>query len=309
MPLPAGLPQQPIQDASAWDRDAMQRDTSWVHLLTPRHIAEIDAVVEGLRRHRRTLETVTPEDFAFPTLGVFLRRFLWHDLGDRGFGIIRGLPLERYSAAEACMVYWGMGTHLGIGVSQSPKGERLGDVRSTGADLSDLNARGYQTSAELSFHNDPGDVVGLLCLKKAREGGLSSLVSATTIYNTVLAERPDLLPLLARGFEYNRRGQEARFLQPISDRIPIYTNVDGDLSMRYVRQLIETARVKMDMPLQEDEREALDYLDSVTRRPELVLSMMLEPGDMEFANNYTTLHSRTRYEDHADPTQWRHLQR
>ena len=287
----------------------MQRDKSWLHQLTPRHVSEIDAVVEHLRRNRRTLETVTGADFAFPTLGVFLRRFLWHDIGDRGFGVVRGLPVERYSAAEAGMVFWGLGTHMGTPVSQSPLGERLGDVRSTGADLSDLNARGYQTSAELAFHNDPGDVVGLLCLKKAKLGGLSSLVSAISVYNTVLAERPDCLGLFERGFEYNRRDQEARFLQPISHRIPVFADEDGDLSMRYVRQLIDTARVKLGAPLPDAEREALDFLDSVARRSDLVVSLMLEPGDMEFANNYTVLHSRTRYEDHADPAQWRHLNR
>ena len=37
--------------------------------------------------------------------------------------------------------------------------------------------------------------------------------------------------------------------------------------------------------------------------------MTLEPGDMQFANNYVTLHTRSAYEDHDDPAKKRLLWR
>lgn len=298
-----------ITDRSAWTRQKMERDRAWLHHLTARYLAEIDAVVEGLRRNHRILDTVTRSDFPFSTFGVFLKRFLWHDIAERGIGLIRGLPAARYTPAELGMLFWGIGMHLGVGVSQDPQGERLGNVRSQGVDLEAVNARGYQTTAHLGFHNDPSDVVGLFCVNKAKQGGSSSVVSATSIYNIILAERPQYLPLLYQGFSYDRRGQEMPYLKPISDAIPVFAHVDGELSMRYVRQSIDTARKKLGVPLSALETEVLDYLDSLTKREDLALSMMLEPGDMQFVNNYTVLHSRTAYVDHDEPERWRHLYR
>ena len=46
----------------------------------------------------------------------------------------------------------------------------------------------------------------------------------------------------------------------------------------------------------EDPIEALDILDSIIQMPELRLDMMLEPGDIQFANNHLVLHSRTSFE-------------
>ncbi len=299
----------PVTDRSAWTRAEMERDTTWRRPLTPAYIAEIDTVVAGLRREGRTLETVTRADFPFPTFGVFLKRFLWHDIADRGFGVITGLPIERYSPEEAGMLFWGIGTHLGIGVSQNPQGDRLGNVRSKGLDYEARNVRGYQTNHHLAFHCDPSDVVGLLCLNKAKEGGLSSLVSGTSIYNAILAERPHYLPVLYDGFVYDRRGEEMPYQKPISEKVPVFAHVDGELSIRYVRQSIKTALAKLGQALTAEESEALSFLDALSEREDLVLSMQLEPGDMQFANNYTVLHSRTGYVDHEDPVRWRHLYR
>lgn len=299
----------PVADASVWHGEDFGSEESWVQHLTPRDLDEIDAVVAGLRRNGRRLETVTRADFPFPTFGVFLRRFLWRDVAERGFGLIRGLPRDRYDDAELGMLFWGIGTHLGVGVSQNAEGHRLGHVRSQDKDYDGLNVRGYQTSALLPYHCDPSDVVGLLCLRQSKEGGHSSLVSGTALYNTVLRERPDYLALLYRGFVYDRRGEETAFQKPISDPVPVFRHVDGELSVRYVRKSIETGRAKLDQPFSAHELEVLDYLDSVLVRPGVALNMVLREGDMQFVNNYTVLHSRTGYVDHDDPDRKRHLLR
>lgn len=299
----------PVDDASAWLGGDMRTSTSWRHSLTPRYIEEIDRAIEELRRKRHSLDTVSRADFSFPTFGVFLRRFLWRDVAERGFGVIRGLPRDRYSDDELGMLFWGIGTHLGIGVSQNARGDRLGHVRSEGLDYDALNVRGYQTSAHLPFHCDPSDVVGLMCLRRSKEGGLSSLVSGTALYNAVLREHPEHLPLLYRGFAYDRRGEETHFQQPVSEPVPVFRHVDGELSIRYVRKSIETAREKLGQPFTQEELDALDFLDSVAAREEYPLDMLLEEGDMQFVNNYTILHSRTGYVDHEEPELRRHMLR
>lgn len=306
---PAAIVRTPITEPSAWTRADIERDGSWLHTLSPRALAEIDEAIEGLRRNGRTLETVSRRDFSFPTFGVFLKRFLWHDIARRGFGVIRGLSTQRYTPQELGMLFWGIGTHMGVGVSQNGKGDRLGHVRDQGLDYDTLNVRGYQTTAHLPFHCDPSDVVGLMCVRTAREGGLSSVVSGTAIYNVILQERPHYLPMLYRGFEYDRRGEETEYQKSISDPVPVFAHIDGELSIRYVRKSMETARQKLGRPFSAEELEVLDYLDSLTVRDDLRLSMMLQAGDMQFANNYTVLHSRTDYVDHEDPAEKRHMLR
>jgi hypothetical protein len=57
------------------------------------------------------------------------------------------------------------------------------------------------------------------------------------------------------------------------------------------------------------QKEALDYIDEVTHRPELQCRETLQSGDLLFLNDYRVLHARTRFEDHEDPALRRHLLR
>ena len=299
----------PLTDEAAWTGAQLEKDLSWLHHLTPAYLDEIDRAIEGLRRGKKTFETLTRADFPFPTFGVFLKRFVWRDVAGRGFGMIRGLPRHRYTDDEIGMLYWGIGMHMGIGVSQNPDGDLLGHVVSFGEDRNALNVRGYRTSAQLKYHNDPCDIVGLLCLRKAKEGGLSSLISGLAIHNVVLEEHPEYLPVLYRGFRFDRRDQNPRFLNAISDPIPVFSHVDGEFSIRYVRSIITSARIKLNQPLSAFETEILDFIDSLGERPGLPLHMDFQEGDMQFANNYTVLHSRTAFVDHDEPERKRHLLR
>lgn len=56
------------------------------------------------------------------------------------------------------------------------------------------------------------------------------------------------------------------YLKPISDPIPVFAHVDGELSMRYVGPSIQTARKKLGVPLSAIEKEVLDYVDALTKR-------------------------------------------
>jgi hypothetical protein len=55
--------------------------------------------------------------------------------------------------------------------------------------------------------------------------------------------------------------------------------------------------------------EALDLIDELCTRPEFQLTMMFEPGDVQFLNNHLMLHMRTEFEDYAEPEKRRHLMR
>ena len=71
----------------------------------------------------------------------------------RGFLLLRGLPIERYTDEEAGLLYRGIGAHIGAVVSQNAKGDLLGHVfdRGYAEYRGRRDIRGYQTRAALEF--------------------------------------------------------------------------------------------------------------------------------------------------------------
>ena len=119
--------------------------------------------------------------------------------------------MDSYGDAHAGLLFRGIGCHFGDVVTQNAKGDLLGHVRDLGFDdyRGRSDVRGYQTRARLEFHTDVVDIVGLMCLRAAREGGHSLIVSSTTVHNEMLRETPLLLGLLYGNFLFDRRGEEA----------------------------------------------------------------------------------------------------
>jgi hypothetical protein len=227
----------------------------------------------------------------------------------RGFLVLRGLPVERHGDDEVGLIFWGLGRYLGTPLHQNPQGDLLGHVYDHGRTYGNIDVRGYETNAYLPYHTDAGDMVGLLCLRRSLEGGLSSIVSSVTVHNEILAQHPEYLGLLYNGYYYIRR-EAALTERGVSERpIPVFGNQDGVVSCRYIRNQINAGAVKREVPLTTFERAALDFLDEQTRRPDLRLGMDLQAGDIQFINNYTILHSRTGFVDGPEPDQKRHMLR
>ena len=167
----------------------------------------------------------------------------------------------------------------------------------------------YQTHDRQTFHTDSSDIVGLLCLKKAKRGGESLLVSAVTIYNEMLKVRPDLVALLFDPIATDRRGEIPEGMQPFFS-IPVYSWDQGHLTVMYQRQYIDSAqRFDNAMRLTPEHIQALDMFDEFANDPDLNLSMQLEPGDMQFVYNHGLLHDRTGFEDWPELENRRHLLR
>ena len=95
-------------------------------------------------------------------------------------------------------------------VAKDAKGDLIGRVEDVGVDINAVNASGYTTNAQLHPHNDSSDIVGLLCVRQAKEGGQNMIASAMTIYNEILAAHPEYLDVLYRGFHYDVRGERAQ---------------------------------------------------------------------------------------------------
>jgi hypothetical protein len=299
----------PIAHESAWYGRDLLNDPSWIVHLQPEHLREISAAVAAAKSRGLGFTEMSPQDFPLLTLGPRLREWLTGVTTGRGFVVVRGLNVPDYSDEDVGLIFWGLGLHLGHAVTQNPKGDLLGHVYDHGRRYGDLDVRGYETSAHLPFHTDSGDVVGLLCLRAAKSGGLSSVVSAITIHNEILKRRPDLLAPLYRGFHYIRR-EAAMTGSPITPhRLPVFGAQDGLISVRLVRNQINAAALKSGTPLSEDEKAALDLFDSIAQDPDVHLDMDLQVGDIQFCNNYVTLHSRTSFVDHPEIERRRHMVR
>jgi hypothetical protein len=226
-----------------------------------------------------------------------------------GFGLIRGVPVERYSLRQAAIAFWALGAHLGEAVSQNAGGHALGHVRDLSFDYNQPSSRGYQTAERLPYHCDPPDVVGLLSLRAAKSGGLSSLISSVALYNAIAEQRPDIARLLMQPTYRDRRDEVPEGRKPWYP-MPVFNIHGGRLFVSYVRSVMRKAQRFEDVPRITPELEAaLDYFDELANSPEFRLEMAFEPGDVQFLCNYVVLHSRTKYEDWDDPDKRRHLLR
>lgn len=292
----------PITGPAAWRGTDLAGDVSWLHRFSEDDIATLDSALAHVKAQGLRYPHFGPDDFPIASLVPALRRHADELENGRGFLVLRGLPVERYSDEDINTVYYGLGLHLGVPVRQNPRGDLLGTVMNVG-DAANKNTRVYETNLYLPYHSDPSDVVGLLCVRKARRGGLSSLVSVAAIYNEILATHPEYLGLYYRPLYF------AHLCEPLPSLSPIFSHFQGKLSCRYLRQYIELGHEIRQQPLSRVEIEALDLFDAVMHQPSIRLDMMLEPGDLQFANNYAVLHSRNDFEDHEDPALHRKMLR
>ena len=298
----------PVTDASAWRGIDLRDDSAWIIPLNATQRADAKAALAGVQRRSLVLAYVTRQDFPLPSWRPLFERLLGDLRDGRGFCVLRGLPFEGLSDGDAGLMLWGIGTHLGVGVTQNAAAELIAHVYDRGGHYGDRNVRAYQVRADLLPHGDQSDIVGLACIRKALTGGLTRLTSAMSVFNVMLRESPAHLPALFNGVFYSRKGEQGPGEPPVSPRrIPIFSEQDGVLSCRYMRSWTEYARVHDGVALTPAETAALDAFDAIARRSDLALDMMLQPGDAQFASNYTVLHARTAYED--DPSQQRHMLR
>jgi hypothetical protein len=290
----------------AWKGPDVQHSTDWVRPFRDDELEEIDHALQGVKRRGLAWVDITREDFPLPQFGRVIATIAQELETGRGMILLRGLPLA-YSAEDLRMVYWGIGTHLGTAVSQGGRGELLGIVEDEAKAVEVTRRRGSKTADSLPFHADRCDVVGLLCVRKAKSGGLSRIVSAAAIHNEVLRRRPDLIEVFYADWYNSRQGDEA----PGESRAypkPIFGFRDGHFTGMFSPAYIRSAQQFPEVPrLSARQEEALELFGALA--DELVLDMAFEPGDIQLLNNHLIYHARTNYTDHEEKDRKRLLLR
>mgnify|MGYP000158442693 CR=1 FL=1 len=311
-PLPPSMDMLPgaFTGPSAWlGKDMVNTQDAWLYHLTDADIGDLETAARHFQNLGLNVGEITAETFPLATFGAHITQIREKLLSGVGFEVLRGLPTAGYTQAFAATIFCGIGAHIGSARSQNADGHILGHVRDIGADANDPNSRIYQTCERQTFHTDSADVVGLLCLREAKEGGKSLLVSTESIYNRMKQDRPDLLVKLFEPIATDRRGEIPDGAKPYME-IPVLSWHEGYLTAFYQRQYIDSAQRFDDaIRLTPAHVEALDMFDSLANDPNLCFGMQLEPGDMQFVHNHSQLHDRTGFLDWPDPSQRRHLMR
>ena len=307
-PLRALPPEQ--TGPAAWYGPLWRGHHEWIVRLSGSDVHEIEAATRAWRAHASAGPApMEAADFPLPNLGPRLAAIRDELLHGRGFSLLKGLPVRRWSGRDSAIAFMGLGAHVGRPRTQNASGHLLGHVRDLGLSSADPSVRIYQTHERQTFHTDSCDVVALLCLAEARRGGDSLLVSSTTLFNEMRRRRPDLLACLFEPLATDRRGEVPEGMKPYFE-IPVFTWHEGVLTAIYQRQYIDSAQRFPDAPrLTARHVEALDLFDALAEDPALNLSMRLEPGDVQFVHNHTLLHDRTAFEDWPGPARRRHLLR
>ena len=295
---------EPLQIPAAWTGSALARRDDWREVLTEEDVAELDRAVAEAKQAAKPMGRLTKEDFPLPTLGAKIDRWRTEITHGRGFQVLRGVPVGRWSESDSELFFWCLGQHLGVPGAQNPQRDLLGHVRDTGESPEEV--RHYRTRVNINFHCDAADVVGLLCLNKAKRGGKSRIVSSVAVYNELLRQRPDLVDRLYEPFMMDTKGEGGVRYLPVR---PCCFD-SGSLRTFYHTDYFRSATGRDGASLlTPEDRALLDRYNAIAESPEMHLDMELDPGDVQLLSNHTVMHARTDYEDYPEPERRRHLLR
>ena len=307
------IPSEPLNCAENWLGKDFADNDNWIDFLPPEVLSDIDAALSDTKDHKLVPTEFSKEDFPLPTFEGFSRHIQEEMEEGRGFVLLRGLPMERYTKDEAAIIFWGIACHLGKIVSQNRYGDLLGHVRDRGMDMKDPGVRFYETRLSQDVHNDLSDWISLICLRQAKSEGISTLASAAAIHDIMIAERPDLVRVLYEPLTIDRRNEPGwpEEESELHYSLPIFTYFKDQLTTRLLpKTYYETANRHPGVgELTQEQHDAIDLLLEIAHRPGVSHNFLMQPGDMQFANNYSVLHSRSTYEDWDEPDRKRHLMR
>jgi hypothetical protein len=297
----------PVVDPADWSPAGLGPVEGWSYRLTERDHDELDAAIAAVRRNHVPTVDVSRENFPLGHFAAVLGDVHRELTDGRGMVMLRNFPVGRFDREAQAIGYLGLGAYLGQRMTQNRDGHVLGHVKDLGGDYADPKTRGYLTRAEMLFHSDGCDYVGLLCLTGARSGGESRVASSVAVYNMMLKHRPDLVAVLCEDFYRSRAAEVGPGQQPWY-RQPIFSFVDGYFSATGAGIAIDKAHSLPGVPpLTAAQQEAIEVYRATVAA--CAVDIDFAPGDIQFLNNFVTLHTRRAYQDWPDPARKRHLLR
>lgn len=309
------MPETPIivETRAAWLADDLLTATGWTHTFTAAELDDFDAALAAARTHSPELDLAALDavhtELVGPPIEALAERVRTELVDRYGAMLIEGFPVERYQHDELRAMWLLFGRAIGTLVSQSWRGDVMGDVRDIGTGITGATGRGYTSNQELSLHSDSSDVTALFFLRAAMEGGTTRIASSVAVHNEIIRRRPDLMDLLYEpmtvSWQSNQpEGKQGWYMQPV------YGRHGDDVCCAYVPTNITRAAENVGAPpLRPEQVEAVEYVRTVADEPQFWIERHLPPGSMLFCNNHTVFHMRTEFRDWPEPERRRHLLR
>jgi len=300
-----------VKDPAVWTGTDIAARQSWKYVLKDEDIVDLKHMALSVRQQINSdpNQLLGLSKAAFD-IGSFSQRLatLFSELkAGLGIALIKGLPVDEMDAIDVAIIYWGIGLHLGEATANNPEGDMLGHITDLGKTQKDANSRGYQTREAMDYHCDQSDIVGLICLRTAKSGGVSRIASSVAMYNELLRTSPAHASVLTEPLYWSKMGEYAEGEQPFYQS-PVFNFIDGQCCISFGPTHIEKGHALPDTPdLTQMQRDAIRLAEEIAHKQRF--DMVLEPGDMQFLNNYVVLHTRSAYKDHDDPAKKRLLWR
>lgn len=279
---------QPITEPCAWTPADLAEEKSWEFSLSD---AEIGDLTTALAKTRETpLARIEKADFPLPNCEATLAGLRTQLAAGRGFALLHGFPVDGFSREEIERMYWGFCAHLGVGLTQNGDASLIHYV-TEGKLRPSQGTRSVGNPGRVTMHVDLSDAVSLLCVRQPEDSPKSRLTSSMTVHNHILEQRPDALPRLYQGFVWDRQNEHGPGESPTTDYpVPVFSHQNGVVSCRYNRTWMRKAVERISDGFSPEDAEILDLFDEIAHAN--VFEFDFNPGDVQFANNYTMLHGR-----------------
>jgi hypothetical protein len=299
----------PITAGSVWNAESVGAPRTWTYELDDAARSAIVEVASAMRDAGVTPERATPSSVNLDALSPLISEWVDELRHGRGFVLIRNFPVDLLDEQTIELAYVAFGLQFGLPVSQDAAGTLLGHVRDQRVPRTTPAIRRYATRERQDFHTDGADIIGLLCLQRARRGGESRIVSAAAVYNEILATDPDALDVLYEPMCWDRNDEQSPGEAPFF-AMPVLSDATGAPRFFYIGWYIRDAQRHADAPrLTAEQLAAMERIEQIANDTAFYVEMDFQPGDIQLLNNAVILHSREAYDDDPDPARRRHLLR
>jgi hypothetical protein len=293
---------QPITGRQAWTRDDV-RESDYRVVLSETARGELLDAAATLRRQPVPLLALRADSLDLPACRAAMEQVRTILTDGLRFALLDRLPIEQLSLDEAKALYWILSSMLARPVAQKLDGTIVYDVHDTGRQaLPGSGVRPDKTNIDLQFHNDNSynfmmpEFVGLLCVRQARDGGMSRVMSFATVHNALRERHREVLPRLYEPFWFDRQ-REYHPGEPETFSAPLFIR-DGDrMKARMSLHQIRGGYALKGGGMDNETTAAVEAIREVFADDSLQFQFRLKAGEIQYVANREIGHSRTEFRD------------
>jgi len=293
---------QPITGHQAWTR-ADVRESDYRVVLSDTARRELLHAAATLRRQPVPLLALRADSLDLPACRAAMEEVRAILTDGLRFALLDRLPIEQLAPDEAKALYWILSSMLARPVAQKLDGTMVYDVHDTGRQaLPGSGVRPDKTNIDLQFHNDNSynsmmpEFVGLLCVRPAREGGMSRVMSFATVHNALRERHHEVLPRLYEPFWFDRQ-REFHPGEPETFSAPLFIRDGERLKARMSLHQIRGGYALKGGAMDNATVAALEAIKDVFADDALQFQFRLKAGEIQYVANREIGHSRTEFHD------------